>query len=76
MTGPIPSELGQISGLRNIDIGTNNFDGTIPTELGNIAAMEILGIGKHRVHHDVHVRNKCRPFPSNCRKYWIDDFIT
>jgi len=55
--------------LRNIDLGANSFNGTIPTELGNIAAMEILDIGKH-------VQNRCRPFPVNCRKYRIDDFVT
>ena len=34
-TGAIPAEIGQLTKLRHLDLGKNQFSGPIPPEIGN-----------------------------------------
>ena len=45
MGGPIPSELGSLSGLRVLRVHGNDLSGPIPSELGNLSALELLDLG-------------------------------
>lgn len=39
LSGPIPSEIGNLFLLESLALGNNAFDGIIPTELGQLAAI-------------------------------------
>ena len=45
LTGGIPSQLAQATGLKELNIGDNKIKGTIPTEIGSIATLQQLDIG-------------------------------
>ena len=45
LTGAIPSQLGQATGLKELSIGDNKLNGTIPTQIGSIATLQQLDIG-------------------------------
>ena len=42
LTGPIPAELGQLSQLREVDLGTNQLTGPIPAALGQLSQLREL----------------------------------
>ena len=42
MTGPIPVELGQLSGLRRLSIFNNHLSGSIPGEIGQLEQLRYL----------------------------------
>ncbi len=47
--GPIPSFLGNIPLLQNLDLGNNRFNGTIPTSLNNIVNLRSLLLDKNNL---------------------------
>ena len=42
LTGPIPSWIGDLSGLRHISLGHNRLTGTVPRELRSLTQLEVL----------------------------------
>lgn len=42
LTGPIPSELGQLSELETLDLSGNRFSGEIPASLGFLIHLNYL----------------------------------
>ena len=44
LSGPIPSELGNLTELEQLFLVINDLSGPIPRELGNLASLEILGL--------------------------------
>ena len=42
LRGPIPPELGRLTGLTSLNLRANALEGAIPPELGNLAALEEL----------------------------------
>ncbi|RLN34174.1 putative LRR receptor-like serine/threonine-protein kinase [Panicum miliaceum] len=44
LTGPIPSFIGQFSGMQHLSLGFNPFSGPLPKELGNLTNLNVLGI--------------------------------
>lgn len=42
LSGEIPKELGKLTDLRNLAIGTNNFSGPLPSELGQLTKLTEL----------------------------------
>ena len=42
LTGPIPPDLGNLTGLENLILPLNHLNGPIPAELGNLAALKEL----------------------------------
>ena len=42
LTGPIPAELGDLSNLEFLDLGTNRLTGPIPAELSNLSNLSEL----------------------------------
>jgi Leucine-rich repeat (LRR) protein len=44
-SGTIPSQLGELTGLVELDLGSNQISGTIPTELGRLTKLATLDLG-------------------------------
>ena len=44
LSGPIPSELGELAFLRSLSLGNNALSGPIPPELGNLARLARLDL--------------------------------
>ena len=42
MSGPIPSELGHLTGLKSLNLFSNQLSGPIPPELGQLTNLELL----------------------------------
>ena len=49
ITGPIPPELGDLSGLRALWLGGNTLTGSIPPELGELADLESLWLADNQL---------------------------
>ena len=48
LSGTIPTELGQLTDLKQLGLYTNSLSGTIPSELGQLTALTILRIQNNR----------------------------
>ena len=44
LTGHIPAEIGDLTGLETLDLSDNNLTGSIPSELGNLEALQTLDL--------------------------------
>jgi len=44
LSGPIPTEFGQLDTLRNANFAFNRLTGAIPWQLGNLTSLEYLGL--------------------------------
>ena len=44
LSGPIPSELGDLASLERLDLSDNDLTGSIPPELGNLDSLERLSL--------------------------------
>lgn len=49
LKGVIPSELGQLTSLRKLNLLSNSFTGNIPLELGNISSLEELELQNNQL---------------------------
>ena len=49
LTGVIPTELGQLSQLRQLYLGGNQLTGPIPTELGQLSQLRRLSLGGNQL---------------------------
>ena len=47
LSGPIPSELGNLSNLRNLHLQLNKLNGPIPPELGNLNNLDRLYLSEN-----------------------------
>jgi len=46
LTGDIPSQIGSIVTLQQLDIGGNDLNGTIPTHIGSLSNLTVLSVGE------------------------------
>lgn len=49
LTGPIPPEIGRLSGLRDLRLNRNRLTGTIPPQIGELGQLTRLGLGRNRL---------------------------
>ena len=49
MTGPIPTELGNLVHLTVLSISFNRLSGAIPAQLGELAMLEVLYLSNNRL---------------------------
>ncbi len=49
LTGSIPSQFGELTGLRVLDLSGNELSGWIPWELGSLAKLQILNLSGNRL---------------------------
>ena len=49
LTGSIPPEFGQLTGLRVLDLSGNELSGWIPWELGNLVNLQTLNLSANRL---------------------------
>lgn len=42
LTGPLPTQLGTLTALKNLYLNDNQLTGTVPTELGAMTAMQVM----------------------------------
>ncbi|CAI8010313.1 LRR receptor-like serine/threonine-protein kinase RCH1 [Geodia barretti] len=49
LAGQIPSGLGGLTGLRELDLSDNDLTGSIPSELGNLTALTELRLNKNEL---------------------------
>ena len=47
--GQLPTELGLLSNLQELDFGNNQISGLIPSELGRLTTLEYFEIGKFAI---------------------------
>ena len=49
LTGTIPAELGNLTGLQKLNLHVNQLTGAIPTELGNLASLRDLSLNHNQL---------------------------
>lgn len=49
LQGTLPTELGNASILKRIQVTNNNISGTIPTEYGRLTTLEVLGVARNQL---------------------------
>lgn len=49
LSGSVPSEIGNCSGLLNVTLSNNSLDGTIPLEMGKIIFLEYLDLSYNNI---------------------------
>ncbi|KAM3394014.1 hypothetical protein P3S68_003015 [Capsicum galapagoense] len=47
LTGRIPQDLGNLSFLASLDLGSNNFHGNLPQEMARLSRIKFLDVGEH-----------------------------
>ena len=47
MSGSLPTELGNLSNLTYLSLGSNSLSGSLPTELGNLSNLTYLSLGSN-----------------------------
>jgi Leucine-rich repeat (LRR) protein len=47
ISGSLPPELGNLSGLQNLNLGSNQLRGSIPPELGNLSNLQNLALQRN-----------------------------
>lgn len=47
ISGPLPTRIGELTGLVEFYAYTNNMTGPLPTELGNLISIENLVLGQN-----------------------------
>lgn len=49
LSGPLPAELGSLTGLRSLYLNGNNLTGAIPPELGGLSSIDWLDLGGNQL---------------------------
>jgi len=49
LSGPIPSEIGRLSALKDLNLLDNQINGTLPEEIGNLVSLEQLVISINHI---------------------------
>ena len=49
LSGPIPLQLGDLTGLEWLHLSVNNLSGSIPPELANLTSLETLGFARNNL---------------------------
>ncbi len=49
LTGPIPSQLGALANLKELNLYGNQLSGLLPPELGNLSDLESLSLGMNQL---------------------------
>ena len=49
LSGSIPTELGNLTGLEDLRLHNNKLSGTIPTELGQLSSLTSLSLGDNQL---------------------------
>ena len=47
LNGTIPTELGSLTMLRRISLGTNFLTGTLPSEIANLSRLQVLDVAQN-----------------------------
>ncbi len=53
LSGPIPEELGRLTELRELDLGSNRFSGSIPPELWDLDRLQSLRLGWNQLSGEI-----------------------
>ena len=70
LTGPIPPEVGSLSGLQVLVLKANQLTGPIPGELANLANLQVLSLWHNRLEGPIPPRLGDL---SNLRELWLHD---
>ena len=49
LTGTIPTEIGNLTNLSNLDFGDNHLTGSVPSEIGNLTNLKSILIQENRL---------------------------